>query len=878
MKKSLIIVESPAKIKTLRKLLGEGFVFDSSLGHIVDLPAKGFGIDIEKGFIPDYQVLEGKEEVIRKICSEAKKCDMVYLAPDPDREGEAIAWHIANQLPKGTKIQRISFNAITKAAVTEALKHPREIDMSLVNAQQARRFLDRIVGYKISPILGRKLQRWSGVSAGRVQSVALKLVVDREYAIEQFVPVEFWNIRVNLQDPRSQKTFWAHLYSVNGKKWEREIPEGKTADEVVLINSKDKADELVSLLETASYRVDRVESKEKKRNAYPPFITSTLQQEASRHYRFSSSRTMNIAQTLYEGVDLDSQGTVGLITYMRTDSVRTDPEAIKQVRKYIGNVFGKDYLPASPNMYATKKTAQDAHEAIRPTDVTLTPEAIRAKLTDDQYKLYSLIWKRFVASQMIAALSDTLAIRITTDKGIDLRATGSCLKFKGFLAVYDEKRDEEGEEEENILLPKLHEQEMLKKEEIEAEQSHTKPLPRFTEASLVKELEKSGIGRPSTYATIMNKIQSREYTLKEGQRLRPTELGKVVCQFLETNFPRIMDIGFTAKMEDELELIADDKKPWKQLLQEFCEVFLPFVATAEKEAFIPRVVTEIDCPKCHKGKLVKIWAKNRYFFGCSEYPECDYKTSEEELTFDKSEYAEDTPWDTPCALCGGAMKVRHGKFGSFLGCENYPQCHYIVNLFKKGEAGSEPEEIVACPADGCSGHLVKRRSRFNKMFYSCSEYPACSVIGNSVDAVIEKYTGTPKTPYEKKAKTKKAVSSKEAKTKKAASSKEAKTKKAVSSKKGTTTTAKKKDPTAKTRKAPAYTPSAALAAVIGSDPVSLPEATKKLWAYIKDRGLQSSSNKRIILPDDKLKLVLGSEPIDMFALAKKLSANLIKGE
>ena len=278
MKKSLIIVESPAKIKTLRKLLGEGFVFDSSLGHIVDLPAKGFGIDIEKGFIPDYQVLEGKEEVIRKICSEAKKCDMVYLAPDPDREGEAIAWHIANQLPKGTKIQRISFNAITKAAVTEALKHPREIDMSLVNAQQARRFLDRIVGYKISPILGRKLQRWSGVSAGRVQSVALKLVVDREYAIEQFVPVEFWNIRVNLQDPRSQKTFWAHLYSVNGKKWEREIPEGKTADEVVLINSKDKADELVSLLETATYRVDRVESKEKKRNAYPPFITSTLQQ------------------------------------------------------------------------------------------------------------------------------------------------------------------------------------------------------------------------------------------------------------------------------------------------------------------------------------------------------------------------------------------------------------------------------------------------------------------------------------------------------------------------------------------------------------------------------------------------------------------------
>ncbi|AEJ77219.1 type I DNA topoisomerase [Chlamydia trachomatis] len=857
MKKSLIIVESPAKIKTLRKLLGEGFIFDSSLGHIVDLPAKGFGIDIENGFVPDYQILEGKEEVIRKICAEAKKCDVVYLAPDPDREGEAIAWHIANQLPKDTKIQRISFNAITKGAVTEALKHPREIDMALVNAQQARRFLDRIVGYKISPILGRKLQRWSGVSAGRVQSVALKLVVDREYAIERFVPVEFWNIRVHLKDPQTQKTFWAHLHSVNGKKWEKEIPEGKTSDEVILIDSKEKADEIVALLESATYVVDRVESKEKKRHAYPPFITSTLQQEASRHYRFSSSRTMNIAQTLYEGVDLDSQGAVGLITYMRTDSVRTDPEAVKQVRKYIEGHFGKEFVPSSPNVYATKKMAQDAHEAIRPTDVTITPESIRSKLTEDQYKLYSLIWKRFVASQMISAIYDTLAIRITTNKGIDLRATGSCLKFKGFLAVYEEKRDEEGDEEENIHLPKLNERDVLTKEELEAEQSHTKPLPRFTEASLVKELEKSGIGRPSTYATIMNKIQSREYTLKEGQRLRPTELGKVVCQFLETNFPRIMDIGFTAGMEDELELIADNKKPWKQLLQEFCELFLPFVVTAEKEAFIPRIVTEIDCPKCHKGKLVKIWAKNRYFFGCSEYPTCDYKTSEEELTFDKNEYAEDTPWDAPCALCGGEMKVRHGKFGSFLGCENYPKCHYIVNLFKKGEAGAEPEATVHCPAEGCTGHLVKRRSRFNKMFYSCSEYPACSVIGNSVDAVIEKYAGTPKTPYEKKPKAKKSIASTKGKAAK---------------------TVKKSSATTKKRATKAYTPSAALAAVIGADPVGRPEATKKLWEYIKEKGLQSPQNKKIIIPDSKLQGVIGADPIDMFALSKKLSAHLIKEE
>ena len=565
---------------------------------------------------------------------------------------------------------------------------------------------------------------------------------------------------------------------------------------------------------------------------------------------------MNIAQTLYEGVDLDNHGTVGLITYMRTDSVRTDPEAVKQVRNYIKNSFGEEYVPPSPNVYASKKMAQDAHEAIRPTDVSLTPDAVRSKLTDDQYKLYALIWKRFIASQMTSAIYDTLTIRITTNKKIDLRATGSCLKFKGFLAVYEEKTDEEGEEEENIHLPKLLEQDALDKEKVEAEQSHTKPLPRFTEASLVKELEKSGIGRPSTYATIMNKIQSREYTLKEGQRLRPTELGKVVCQFLETNFPRIMDIGFTAKMEDELELIADNKKPWKQLLQEFCELFLPFVVTAEKEAFIPRIVTEMDCPKCHKGKLVKIWAKNRYFFGCSEYPACDYKTSEEELTFDKNEYAEDTPWDAPCALCGGHMKVRHGKFGSFLGCENYPQCHHIINLFKKGEVGSEPEEMVGCPAEGCSGHLVKRRSRFNKMFYSCSEYPSCSVIGNTIDAVLEKYTGTQKTPYEKKPKKKKVASTK----------------------KGKESKITKKPALSKKRTVPTYMPSAALAAVIGPDLVSLPEATKKIWAYIKANGLQSLDNKRVIVPDSKLKGVIGEEPIDMFALSKKLSANLIKGE
>lgn len=862
MKKSLIVVESPAKIKTLKKLLGKGFIFASSLGHVVDLPAKEFGIDIEQDFEPDYQVLPDKQEVISQIRKLASSCDIVYLSPDPDREGEAIAWHIANQLPKHMRIQRISFNAITKGAVNEALKHPREIDMALVNAQQARRLLDRIVGYKISPILSRKLQQRSGISAGRVQSVALKLVVDREKAIEAFVPTEYWNIRVFLQDPKTSKTFWAHLYSAEGKKWEKELPKGKTEDEILLIQSEAQAQYYVALLEDAAYRVTRVEAKEKRRNAAPPFITSTLQQEASRHFRFSSSKTMSVAQTLYEGVELDNEDATGLITYMRTDSVRIDPEALSNVRDYIHNTFGQEYLPKSPNVYTTKKMTQDAHEAIRPTDIHLSPDKLEGKLSDDQLKLYSLIWKRFVASQMNPAIYDTLAMTISTNVKIDLRASGSLLKFKGFLAVYEEKLDDDTTEEENLSLPQLHAQDVLDKEKVSAEQAFTKPLPRFTEASLVKELEKSGIGRPSTYATIMNKIQSREYTIKENQRLRPTELGKIISQFLETNFPRIMDIGFTALMEDELELIADNKKSWKLLLKEFWDQFLPVVTTAEKEAVIPRVLTDITCSACHKGKLVKIWAKNRYFYGCSEYPECDFKTSEEALAFNKDDYAVDTPWNSPCPVCGGDMKVRHGRFGTFLGCLNYPQCRGTISIHKKGEE-VEKEETLPCPAVGCSGKILKKRSRYNKTFYSCSEYPDCSVIGNTIDAVITKYTGTPKTPYEKKTTGKKKATTK-------------------SSSKTTKTTTKKKKSEGKTPKTPKagalLTPSPQLALMIGPEPLGRGEATKKVWQYIKDHNLQSPENKKMLLPDDKFAAIIGPEPVDMFQLPKLLNQHLFKSD
>lgn len=854
MKKSLIIVESPAKIKTLKKFLGGNFVFASSIGHVVDLPAKEFGIDVDHDFEPLYQVLPEKQEVIRQIQKLAEQCDKVYLSPDPDREGEAIAWHIANQLPAHLSVQRVSFNAITKRAVTEALKHPREIDMALVNAQQARRLLDRIVGYKISPILSRKLQQRSGISAGRVQSVALKLVVDREKAIEAFVPTEYWNIQVLLQDPKTKKSFWAHLYSVEGKKLEKELPKEKTENDVLLINSKERAQKYADLLESASYKVVRIEAKEKRRHALPPFITSTLQQEASRHFRFSASRTMSIAQTLYEGIDIN-EDTVGLITYMRTDSVRVDPEALHSVRSYIHTAFGSEYLPEKANVYSTKKMTQDAHEAIRPTDIHLSPESLAGKLSEDQHKLYSLIWKRFVASQMAPAIYDTLAVQISTDVHIDLRASGSLLKFKGFLVVYEEKSDDENDQEDLHPLPPLHAQDLLNKERVSAEQAFTRPLPRFTEASLVKELEKSGIGRPSTYATIMNKIQSREYTTKENQRLRPTELGKIISQFLETNFPRIMDIGFTALMEDELELIADNKKSWKLLLKEFWEQFLPVVTTAEKEAVIPRITTDIECPKCHQGKLIKIWSKNGYFYGCSAYPDCDHRTSEEELSFKKEDYAADTPWDSPCPICQSPMKVRHGRYGSFLGCENYPTCRGTITLRKHGEE-AEQEDPVPCPALGCSGKLLKKRSRYNKNFYSCSEYPHCSVIGNSIDAVLTKYTGTPKTPYEKK------PSKKEAK-------KSTKTiKKAPAVKKAS----------ASTKNSPLLVPSPALASMIGDAPLSRGEATKKVWEYIKAHNLQSPENKNLLLPDEKFSAIIGNAPIDMFALPKLLSAHLKKKE
>lgn len=855
MGKSLIIVESPAKIKTLRKFLGDQFIFESSIGHIRDLPEKEFGIDLEGDFEPKYVTMPDKEKVIENLKKAAKKCDIVYLSPDPDREGEAIAWHIASCLPKNTVYKRVSFNAITKEAVLKALESPRGIDVALVNAQQARRLLDRIVGYKISPILNRRIQRGKAgfVSAGRVQSVALKLVVDREKEILAFIPVEYWNLAAILKTEDVDQQFRAGLYSVEGKRVEKEAVEGK---DYLLIGNKEAADRIVKKMKKGPYQVIKVEKKEKKRNPVPPFITSTLQQEASRHFSYSSAKTMSVAQGLYEGVDLGNEGTEGLITYMRTDSVRIAPEALDEVRKHIKSTYGVEYLPDSPNYYTTKKSAQDAHEAIRPSNVKHSPESIRKYLTHDQFQLYQLIWRRFVASQMKPAIYDTVSADIDAGNAIIVRATGSTIKFQGFLIAYEEKMDDEDGKDEGKRLPPLEAGQMLELIDLLSEQAFTRPPPRFSEASLVKELEKSGIGRPSTYATIMNKIQSRDYTVKEGGKLKPTELGCVIAEFLESNFQQIMNIGFTAAMEDKLESIAEDREDWKALLKEFWLQFEPSLKHAEESAFIPRVLTDIECPKCH-GKLQKIWFKSKYFYGCSRYPECDYSAPIEEVHFDKSAYAEGFDWDQKCPECQSEMKVRHGRFGPFLGCSRYPECRGIINIPKKGEMAIPVKDMPPCPARDCPGHMVARKSRFGKTFYSCSTFPQCDVIVNDLDQVDSKYADHPRTAYVKKGK---AGSEK----------KGVKAKTAVSKKKAASEPKEKKP-----RKSPVFTLSKELSVVVGEKELSRGDVTKKLWDYIKAHELQDPANKRLIRPDDKLAKIFGSpEPLDMFKLAAIVSKHL----
>ena len=748
MSKTLLIVESPTKIKTLQKLLGPKYLFESSYGHIRDLPSNAFGIDIEHDFEPTYKPMPAKKEVIQRLKKAAKLCDTIFLAPDPDREGEAIAWHIQSLLGdlSHKKVQRVTFHSITKDAVQEAVNSPHDINMHLVNAQQARRLLDRLVGYTISPLLNRRLRRGKGetVSAGRVQSVALKLVVDREKEIENFIAKEYWNVGALLKKEPSSPSFYASLYSIKGKRIDKEPKEGSQ-----MISTAQDADTIKKALEHATYTITDIEQKERRRNPEAPFTTSTLQQEASRHFHFSPSKTMDIAQQLYEGVDLGEEGPLGLITYMRTDSVRTAPEAIQAARALIKQQFGTTHLPETERQFFVKKSAQDAHEAIRPTYIEKTPEQLSAFLTKDQYALYTIIWRRFIASQMAQALYNTTSITIAADTDYQLRATGSKLLFSGFLALYEEKNDEESDKEKEGSLPLLEQGNTLILDKATAEQAFTRPPARFTEATLIKELEKSGIGRPSTYASIMKKILSREYTTKEQGRLKPTELGCIVTAMLETNFPEIVNIGFTASMEDSLEEVASEKKDWKTILRDFWKEFSPTLEIAKESATPPKITLEQTCPKCGKP-LQKVWFKTSYFIGCTGYPECDFSVSEDEFNFSKDAYRDDFDWHQKCPKCGSDTKLCFGKFGPFLGCVNYPNCKTAIRIPKKGELSEQDQ--IPCPAIGCTGHLVQRTSRFNKIFFACSSYPDCDVIGNSVEAVQEKFSTRVRTPFVRKAK------------------------------------------------------------------------------------------------------------------------------
>ena len=645
----LIIVESPAKANTIKKFLGGKTKVVASMGHIRDLPKSKLGVNIENNFEPEYINIRGKGDLIKSLKKDAKAAKKVYLATDPDREGEAIAWHLAHilDIPEDSK-SRVTFNEITKTAVQKAIKEPRQIDINLVNAQQARRVLDRIVGYKISPVLWKKVRK--GLSAGRVQSVAVKLIVDREKEIEDFIPEEYWNIIAKLLDEKSKKKFEAKLVGKNNKKLE--------------IHSKEEVDEILANIKDAKFIVKDVKKGERKRNPAPPFTTSTMQQEASRKLNFSLKKTMSVAQTLYEGVKIPEKGTVGLITYMRTDSTRISEEARKVAKEVVEATYGSEYY--ENRYYKTKADAQDAHEAIRPTYIDIKPEQIKDSLTNDQYKLYRLIYNRFLASQMKSAIFDTLAVTIDANE-YNFKANGQSIKFKGFMTLYvegtDEKEDEIGQ------IPLLEVAQEVKKEKIESKQSFTEPPPRYTEASLVKALEEKDIGRPSTYSPTITTILARHYIEKEAKQLVPTELGKVVNKLLTENFPDIINVEFTAEIENEFDEIADGKENWKQMISEFYGPFEKELEKVEKElehVELEEEVSDVPCEKCGRMMVVK-YGRYGKFLACPGYPECK----------NVKPYIETI--EEPCPKCGGKVQIRKTKNRrTFYICENNPdKCDYI---------------------------------------------------------------------------------------------------------------------------------------------------------------------------------------------------------
>jgi DNA topoisomerase-1 len=692
--KNLVIVESPAKAKTLEKFLGKDYSVAASGGHVRDLPKKNIGIKIENNFEPKYQIIKGKEKAVKALISAAKKAKMVFLAPDPDREGEAIAWHLAAILgiKDKDKIKRVEFNEITKNAVIHAIENPRDIDMKRVDAQQARRILDRIVGYKLSPLLWKKIRK--GLSAGRVQSVAVRLICEREELIKKFIPQEYWSIEANLSPDGEEKSFISKLFSKNGDK--------------VSIPDKASADGILKEIDGKEFIVTKIVKKEQKRNPSPPFITSTMQQEAYRKLGFSTKKTMVLAQQLYEGIELDKGTATGLITYMRTDSTRVAKEAQDEARALISRDYGPNYVPKEPKIYKAKKAAQDAHESIRPTYFDNKPSDIAGSLNTDQLKLYTLIWNRFLASQMESAVLDQTSVDITAGDHV-FRANGSVIKFDGFIAVYMEGRDEEDEEEKEGILPEMNEQQKLRLLSINPNQHFTQPPPRFTEASLVKELEQDGIGRPSTYSPIIGTVQDRGYVEKEGKTLKPTELGVTVNEQLVKHFPVIMDIEFTAHMEDNLDKILEGSLDWVEVLKEFYDPFEKTLKEAETgmEKIKKEIMTEEKCEKC--GKLMMI-RSGRFgdFMACSGYPQC--KNTKPLPGSKEAEKVEEV-----CEKCGKPMVFKRSRFGSFLACSGYPDCKNIKPILKPTG--------IKCPL--CGGDIVERKSKRGKIFFSCSNYPKC---------------------------------------------------------------------------------------------------------------------------------------------------------
>jgi len=696
MAKSLIVVESPTKVKTLEKFLGGDFVIKASVGHIKDLPEGELGVDLEKDFQPQYVTISGKAKIIRELKKASKDVKNIYLGPDPDREGEAIAWHIAEEIGNGDKnVYRVLFNEITKKAVLDAIRHPGKLQQSKYEAQQARRILDRLVGYQVSPILWEKVRR--GLSAGRVQSVAVRIVCEREREIQVFVSEEYWSLTAALRGKDSPVSFDAKLTKWKGKKV-------KMANEAETLA-------IQKTLESVPYSVSKIVQQEKQRHPLPPFITSRLQQEAYRKHSFPAKKTMWIAQKLYEGIDLGPLGSVGLITYMRTDSVRVSAEAVQQVRKWIKDRFGDSYLPPKPNVYKSRRGAQDAHEAIRPTSIDLEPEKVKSHLDKDQWALYKLIWDRFVASQMPSADFLQTTVEIRADDAV-FTAVGTVPVFQGFMALYVEGEDNQENGNGEKKLPSLSEGEVLELLGLTPKQHFTQPPYRFSEATLIKELEENGIGRPSTYATILATIKEKEYVRLEKGKFFPTELGCLVNDLLVVNFPDIFDIEFTAQMEENLDHIEEGEKDWVETLKAF---YLPFEKDLEMAKISMRDVkrelipTDAVCERCG-SKMVKRWGKRGYFLACSAYPECRYTREVE----GNGESQVET--DAKCEKCGSPMVIKNGKFGRFLACSNYPTCKFTRSV----------DTGVRCPQEGCEGVIVERKSRKGRTFYGCAKYPNCT--------------------------------------------------------------------------------------------------------------------------------------------------------